>query len=84
MASCACAAGLPSGFKRAASSHLYFALKDEKSLIDGVARRGTVPSSPSSSDELEVICTGKLTTYPGRSKYQLVAERIGPAGTSAR
>lgn len=73
-----------SGFKRAASGHLYFALKDEKSLIDAVAWRGTVPKLAfEPSDGLEVICTGKLTTYPGRSKYQLVAERIEPAGVGA-
>ena len=35
------------------------------------------------ADGLEVICTGRLTTYPGRSKYQLVVERIEPAGMGA-
>ena len=66
-----------SGFKRAASGHLYFALKDEKALIDAVSWRGSVPKLAfEPADGLEVICTGRLTTYPGRSKYQLVVERI--------
>ena len=73
-----------SGFKRAASGHLYFALKDEKALIDAVAWRGSLPKLAfEPADGLEVICTGRLTTYPGRSKYQLVVERIEPAGVGA-
>ncbi len=73
-----------SGFKRAASGHLYFALKDEKALIDAVSWRGSVPKLAfEPADGLEVICTGRLTTYPGRSKYQLVVERIEPAGMGA-
>ncbi|PCJ36997.1 MAG: exodeoxyribonuclease VII large subunit [Alphaproteobacteria bacterium] len=73
-----------SGFKRAASGHIYLALKDEKSVLDGIiwkgvaARLGFQPE-----DGLEVICTGKLTTYPGRSKYQIVIERMEPAGAGA-
>lgn len=73
-----------SGFKRAASGHLYFALKDDKSVLDAVAWRalaGKLTFEP--ADGLEVVCTGKLTTYPGRSKYQLVVERIEPAGVGA-
>ena len=73
-----------SGFKRAASGHLYFTLKDEKACIDAVAWRGSVPKLAfEPADGLEVICTGRLTTYPGRSKYQLVVERIEPAGVGA-
>jgi exodeoxyribonuclease VII large subunit len=73
-----------SGFKRAASGHLYFTLKDEKACIDAVAWRGSVPRLAfEPADGLEVICTGRLTTYPGRSKYQLVVERIEPAGAGA-
>ncbi len=73
-----------SGFKRAASGHLYFALKDDKALIDAVAWRGSLPKLAfEPADGLEVICTGRLTTYPGRSKYQLVVERIEPAGIGA-
>ncbi len=73
-----------SGVKRAASGHLYCSLKDEKAVIDGVMWRGTtqwlnfVPE-----DGIEVIASGKLTTYPGRSKYQIVMERMEIAGEGA-
>lgn len=73
-----------SGFKRAASGHLYFNLKDENARIDGVmwkggaARLGFVPQ-----DGVEVIATGKLTTYPGRSNYQIVVETMEIAGEGA-
>lgn len=73
-----------SGVKRAASGHMYLALKDEQAVIDGVMWRGSagrlgfVPE-----DGLEVIASGKLTTYPGRSKYQIVIERLEIAGEGA-
>ncbi|MBR0552318.1 exodeoxyribonuclease VII large subunit [Stakelama marina] len=73
-----------SGFKRAASGHVYLCLKDEKAVIDGVMWRGvanTVPFAP--QDGLEVVATGKLTTYPGRSKYQIVIDRMELAGEGA-
>jgi exodeoxyribonuclease VII large subunit len=73
-----------SGFKRAASGHLYFTLKDEKAAIDAVAWRGSVPKLAfEPADGLELVCTGRLTTYPGRSMYQLVVERMEPAGVGA-
>jgi len=73
-----------SGFKRAASGHIYLALKDEKSVLDGVMWKGVAGRlSFRPEDGLEVICTGKLTTYPGRSKYQIVIERMEPAGAGA-
>jgi exodeoxyribonuclease VII large subunit len=73
-----------SGFKKAASGHLYFTLKDEKSCLDAVAWRTSTPRLTfQPADGLEVVCTGRLTTYPGRSKYQLVVERIEPAGAGA-
>ncbi|MCW4461716.1 exodeoxyribonuclease VII large subunit [Sphingomonas sp. BT-65] len=73
-----------SGFKRAASGHVYLALKDADAVIDAVMWRGQaalVPFSP--QDGIEVIATGKLTTYPGRSKYQIVIERMELAGEGA-
>ncbi|MEW5703726.1 MAG: exodeoxyribonuclease VII large subunit [Pseudomonadota bacterium] len=71
-----------SGFKRAASGHLYFALKDEKAVLDAVCWRGTrLGAEP--ADGLEVICTGRLTTYPGRSRYQIVVEEMEFAGEGA-
>ncbi len=73
-----------SGLKRAASGHVYLALKDDKAVLDGVMWRGTAQKlSFRPEDGLEVVCTGKLTTYPGRSKYQIVIERMEPAGIGA-
>ena len=73
-----------SGFKRVASGHAYLSLKDDKAVIDGVIWKGTagaVAFQP--EDGIEVIATGKLTTYPGRSKYQIVIERLELAGAGA-
>ncbi|BCX18160.1 MAG: exodeoxyribonuclease 7 large subunit [Geminicoccaceae bacterium] len=73
-----------SGFKRHASGHLYFSIKDEKAVLDCVAWRSSLPKLTfEPEDGLEVVCTGRLTTYPGRSKYQLVVERMEPAGVGA-
>jgi exodeoxyribonuclease VII large subunit len=73
-----------SGFKRAASGHVYLALKDEKAVIDGVIWRGNAGRLPfAPEDGLDVIATGKLTTYPGRSKYQIVIDRMELAGEGA-
>ena len=73
-----------SGYKRAASGHAYLALKDDGALIDGVIWKGSfagIAFAP--QDGLEVIATGRLTTYPGRSKYQMVIERLELAGAGA-
>ena len=73
-----------SGFKRAASGHLYLCLKDDAAVIDGVMWKGgagRLAFTP--ADGVEVIATGKLTTYPGRSKYQIVIERMELAGEGA-
>ena len=73
-----------SGVKRAASGHVYLALKDENARLDAVMWRGTAGRlSFLPEDGLEVIATGKLTTYPGRSNYQLVIERMEVAGEGA-
>ena len=73
-----------SGVKRAASGHLYAALKDEKAVIDAVMWRGNTQRLPfNPEDGLEVVASGKLTTYPGRSKYQIVIERMELAGEGA-
>ncbi len=73
-----------SGLKRAASGHMYFSLKDEKAVLDAVCWRGTLPKLAFEiEDGLEVICLGRLTTYPQRSRYQLVVEAIEPAGIGA-
>jgi exodeoxyribonuclease VII large subunit len=76
--------GEMSGVKRAASGHLYCALKDEKSVLDGVMWRGnTSRLAFNPEDGLDVIASGKLTTYAGRSKYQIVIERLELAGEGA-
>ncbi len=73
-----------SGWKRVASGHCYMALKDDGAALDGVmwkmaaARLGFAPA-----DGVEVIATGKLTTYPGRSKYQIIIDRMELAGEGA-
>ncbi|WP_262694078.1 exodeoxyribonuclease VII large subunit [Kordiimonas aquimaris] len=73
-----------SGVKHAASGHLYFGLKDDKSVLDGVCWRGQAQRlSFRPEDGLEVVCTGKLTTYGARSKYQMVVEQMEPAGAGA-
>lgn len=73
-----------SGFKRAASGHVYLALKDAEAVIDAVMWRGQADRLPfRPQDGIEVVATGKLTTYPGRSKYQIVIERMELAGEGA-
>jgi exodeoxyribonuclease VII large subunit len=73
-----------SGFKRAASGHLYFGLKDTDAKLDGVMWKGNAGRLPfAPEDGLEVIATGKLTTYAGRSSYQIVADRLELAGEGA-
>jgi exodeoxyribonuclease VII large subunit len=73
-----------SGYKRAASGHAYLTLKDEKACLDAVMWKATVAGLPfRPEDGIEVIATGKLTTYPGRSKYQIVIERLELAGEGA-
>jgi exodeoxyribonuclease VII large subunit len=72
------------GFRRAASGHLYFTLKDESAVLKGccwrpaASRLGIQPE-----DGMEVIVTGRLSTYPGRSEYQIVAESMELAGEGA-
>ena len=73
-----------SGAKRAASGHFYACLKDDNALIDMVmwkGQAGRLAFRP--EDGIEVIATGKLTTYPGRSKYQLVVDTLEVAGEGA-
>jgi exodeoxyribonuclease VII large subunit len=76
--------GEVSGFKRAASGHLYLTLKDDKSVLDAVCWRGVAGRlSLQPEDGMEVIATGRLTTYPGRSKYQIVIDSLELAGEGA-
>jgi exodeoxyribonuclease VII large subunit len=66
------------------SGHLYFTLKDDKANLDAVCWRGTVSKLQlKPEDGMEVICTGRITTYAGRSKYQIVVEAMELAGEGA-
>ena len=76
--------GEVSGFKRAASGHLYFALKDADAVLDAVCWRGIAGRlGIRPEDGLEVVATGKISTYPGRSRYQIVVERLELSGAGA-
>ncbi|MEM8628344.1 MAG: exodeoxyribonuclease VII large subunit, partial [Pseudomonadota bacterium] len=67
-----------------ASGHCYFALKDEKAKIDAVVWRGVFAKLRVAPEEgMEVIARGKVTSYPGASKYQIVVESLEPAGAGA-
>ncbi len=73
-----------SGFKRAASGHVYLSLKDQDAVIDGIMWKGSAARLAfAAQDGIEVVATGKLTTYPGRSKYQIVIESMELAGEGA-
>ncbi len=73
-----------SGVKRAASGHLYCSLKDESAVIDAVMWKGAASRLGfRPEDGVEVVASGKLTTYAGRSKYQIVMETMEIAGEGA-
>ncbi|MDE2183099.1 MAG: exodeoxyribonuclease VII large subunit [Alphaproteobacteria bacterium] len=73
-----------SGLKFHSSGHVYFDLKDEKSVLNAIIWKGTVRGlkvRPESG--LEVVCTGRVSTYGGSSRYQLVVEQVELAGLGA-
>src|SRR5687767_14874963 len=74
-----------SGYKGPHSSgHCYFSLKDEGAKIDAVIWRTAFARMRIKPEEgLEVVVTGRLTTYPNRSSYQIVVETLAPAGVGA-
>jgi exodeoxyribonuclease VII large subunit len=66
------------------SGHCYFSLKDDSAKIEAVIWKGTYARMRIKPEEgLEVVLTGRLTTYPGQSKYQIVVETLEPAGVGA-
>src|SRR5690606_31319163 len=66
------------------SGHLYFTLKDEEAVLDAVCWRGGVARLGLKLEEgMEVICTGRLSSYPRSSKYQIVIEAVELAGEGA-
>ncbi len=66
------------------SGHMYSSLKDDKSVIDAVCWKGVLSKLSIKPEEgLEVICVGRITTYPSRSNYQLIIETMELAGEGA-
>ena len=66
------------------SGHIYLRLKDERAALDGVIWRPIAQKLKIQLEEgLEVVCVGRLTTYPAASRYQMVIEAIEPAGAGA-
>lgn len=74
-----------SGFRGPHSSgHAYFSIKDERARMDAVVWKGLYNRLKFKPEEgMEMIATGKITTYPGSSKYQIVIEQLEPAGAGA-
>ena len=69
---------------RPASGHLYLDLKDERSVLGAVIWKATARGLAfRPEDGIEVVATGRLTTFPGASKYQLIIEELAPAGVGA-
>ncbi len=69
---------------RPRSGHVYLDLKDERAVLSAVIWRGVASRLATAPEEgLEVVATGRLTTFPGQSKYQMVIEEIAPAGAGA-
>jgi exodeoxyribonuclease VII large subunit len=73
-----------SGLKFASSGHVYFDLKDDKAVLNAIIWKQTarlLALKPETG--LEVVCTGRITTYPGSSRYQIIVEQIELAGAGA-
>jgi len=69
---------------RPASGHIYLDLKDNRAVLAGVIWKGVAARLTHRPEEgMEVIATGRLTTFPGQSRYQMVIEDIAPAGLGA-
>ncbi len=69
---------------RPASGHVYFALKDDRASLDAVTWKGQLSKMQVRPEEgMEVVATGRMTTFPGQSKYQLIVEDMAPAGAGA-
>ena len=73
-----------SQFRRQTSGHWYGRLKDERAVLELAMWKGVAASlNFRPEDGMEVIATGRLTTYPGGSRYQLIIDRLEPAGVGA-
>ena len=68
----------------AKSGHLYFDIKDESATLNTIMWKGNAGRLPFKPEEgLEVVAEGRLSTYPGRSNYQMIADKLRPAGVGA-
>jgi exodeoxyribonuclease VII large subunit len=66
------------------SGHVYFSLKDANARLDAVIWKGVFARMRVKPEEgLEVVVTGKITTFPGKSAYQIIVESLEPAGVGA-
>lgn len=77
-----CVKGEISGYTKHSSGHQYFTIKDEGALLDAICWRGTI-LSVSLQEGAEIIAYGRITTYPLRSKYQIVVEQVEASGVGA-
>ncbi|MBS8261464.1 exodeoxyribonuclease VII large subunit [Roseibium polysiphoniae] len=69
---------------RPGSGHIYLDLKDDRAVLSGVVWKGVASRLKIQPEQgLEVIATGKITTFPGQSKYQMVIDALEPAGAGA-
>ncbi len=76
--------GEVSSLKQASSGHIYFSLKDAQSVLNAIVWRGGASRAARFLQEgLQVVCTGKMSTFPGRSNYQMIVESVEPAGEGA-
>src|SRR5580693_4294909 len=66
-----------SGLKFHSSGHVYFDLKDEKAVLNAVIWRATAGRLKVRPQQgLEVVCTGRISTYAGSSRYQIIVEEV--------
>ncbi len=73
-----------SGLKFHSSGHVYFDLKDAKAVLNAVIWRGTAQRLKTKPEQgLEVVCTGRISTYAGSSRYQIIVEQVELAGLGA-
>lgn len=69
---------------RHSSGHIYYDLKDDRSVIAAITWKGQASKMQVMPEEgMEVIARGRMTTFPGQSKYQLIIEDLAPAGAGA-
>ncbi|MEO1015320.1 MAG: exodeoxyribonuclease VII large subunit [Pseudomonadota bacterium] len=69
---------------KAGSGHVYLDLKDERAVLSGVMWKGVAARQPVAPEQgMEVIASGKVSTFPGQSKYQIIIDSLEPAGAGA-